>query len=211
MRSRHAIAAVAIGALVALAGCSATSASGTSPSTASGGAGPSSSSSAAPSTSAPATTVPSATVLSSAEQADLKLLHEQERAGLDAFSVFAARFPSQPVFANLTSSQKIQLTTVTAMLVRYGLGDPSTGLAAGTYAVPAVQQLYDATVAAGTSADHALDAVEHFEEQNLASLQAARTHTTRADLTLMYTNLELASHAHIAACTVALQHAASRA
>lgn len=59
---------------------------------------------------------------------------------------------------------------------------------------------------AGTTADHALDAVEHFEQQHLASLQAARTATTRADLVTMYTNLEQASSSHIAACNDAHQH-----
>ena len=202
MRRTPKVAAVSIGALIALAGCGSSSRTGTSAPTTSVPAATAPSST-APSTSGPATTVPVAGVLNPAERTDLTLIHEQERAGLDAYSLFASRYPSPPVFANLASSQQVQLATVTAMMARYGLSDPAAGLAAGTYADPAVQRLYDSTVAAGSSADKALDAAEHFEEQHLASLQAALTRTTRADLTTMYENLEKASTAHIAACNLA--------
>lgn len=146
---------------------------------------------------------PAAGTLGSAEIADLSTVHEQERVGLDALTVFAARYPSQPVFANLANSQETQLAAVTAMVARYGLGDPSAGMTAGRYADGSLQQLYDATVGAGTSSELALDAVEHFEQQNLASLQTARSHTTRADLVTMYSNLEQASNAHTSACSEA--------
>jgi hypothetical protein len=85
-------------------------------------------------------------------------------------------------------------------MARYGLADPSAGMGAGTFSDPTLQQLYDTTVATGTSADHALDAVEHFEEHNLATLRAAASHTSQADLVTMYTNLEKASASHVDAC-----------
>ncbi|HET9078144.1 MAG TPA: DUF2202 domain-containing protein [Acidimicrobiales bacterium] len=196
------MAAVSVAALLALAGCGSAPRTGTSSQTA--GPAATAPSTAAPSTAAP-TTVPTASVLTAAERAGLNLIHEQERAGLDAYAIFASRYPTQPVFANLASSQKTQLAAVTAVMARYGMADPSAGLAAGKYADPTVQQLYDSTVAAGTTADHALDAVEHFEQQHLASIQAARAATTRADLVTMYTNLEQASNSHITACSNA-QH-----
>ena len=197
MRRSPLVAAVSIAAVIALAGCGSSRSTGTSsPSTASPAV-------TAPSSIAPATSVPVASVLTSAEQADLALVHEQERAGADAYALFASRYPDKPVFSNLTSSQKVQLATVTAMMTRYGLADPSSGLPAGRYADPAVQQLYDSTVAAGTTVDHALDAIVHFEEQHMASLKAAASRTTRSDLDTMYTNLGLASTAHITACHVA--------
>lgn len=198
MRRTPKVAAVSIGALIALAGCGSSTKTGSpAPTT------PAPATTAAPSTSVPVTTAPVASVLNAAERTDLTLIHEQERAGLDAYSVFASRYTSMPVFANLASSQRVQLATVTAMMARYGLGDPAAGLTAGTYSDPTVQRLYESTVAAGSSADKALDAAENFEEQHLASLRAALTHTTRADLTIMYENLEKASTAHIAACNLA--------
>lgn len=193
------VALTSIAALLTFAGCGSVNNTGagsssltelpgtTAPSTAGSATGPSN-------------TTPAAGALRSAERADLNMVHEQERVGLDALTVFAARYPSKPLFSNLASSQKTQLAAVTAMTVRYGLADPSAGAAAGTYTDSALQQLYNATVAAGTSADLAVDAVAHFEQQNLASLQAARSHTTRADLVTMYSNLEQASSAHTSAC-----------
>ena len=209
MRRTPKVAAVSVAALLALAGCGSAARTGTSSPVTAGPTATAPStlvpSTAAPSTPAP-TTVPVASVLSATERANLTLIHEQERAGLDAYTVFAGRFPTLPVFANLADSQRTQLATVTAMMARYGMADPSAGLAAGRYTDPTVQQMYDSAVAAGTTADHALDAVEHFEQQHLVSLQAARTATTRADLVTMYTNLEQASNSHITACTDAHQH-----
>lgn len=204
MRRTPKVAAASVVALLALGGCGSTARTGTSSPTTAGPAA-TAPSTVAPPTAAPSTAAP-ASVLSAAEKTDLGLIHEQERAGLDAYSVFAARYPTQPVFANLANSQRTQLATVTAMTARYGLPDPSAGLAAGRYADPTVQQLYDSTVAAGTTADRALDAVEHFEQQHLASLQAAHTRTTRTDVATMYTNLEQASTSHIAACDDAHHH-----
>ncbi len=208
MRRTPKVAAVSVVALLALGGCGSTARTGISSPTTAGPAA-TTPSTAAPPTAAPSTAAP-ASVLSATERADLGLIHEQERAGLDAYAVFAARYPTQPVFANLGDSQRTQMATVTAMMAHYGLADPSAGLAAGRYADPAVQQLYDSTVAAGTSTDHALDAVEHFEQENLAALQAARSRTSRADLVTMYTNLEQASTSHIAACDDAHQHNGAR-
>lgn len=202
MRRSPLVAAVSIGAVIALSGCGSSGSTGTStPGTAAPAATAPPSS--APATSAPATSAPVASVLTPAEQADLALVHEQERAGADAYALFASRYPDKPVFSNLTGSQKVQLASVTAMMTRYGLADPSSGLPAGRYADPAVQQLYDSTVAAGTTVDHALDAIVHFEEQHMATLKAAATRTTRSDLDTMYANLGLASTAHITACHVA--------
>ncbi len=208
MRRTPKVAAVSVAALLALAGCGSAARTGTSSPTTAGPAA-TAPSTAAPSTAAPSTvapTVPVAGVLTAAERTNLTLIHEQERAGRDAYTVFAGRYPTRPVFANLADSQKTQLATVTAMMARYGMADPSAGLAAGSYSDPTVQQMYDSTVAAGTTPDHALDAIEHFEQQHLVSLQAARTATTRADLVTMYTNLEQASNSHITACTDAHQY-----
>ena len=102
-------AAVSAEALLALAGCGSAARTGTSaPTTATPAA--TTPSTAAPSTVAPSTgaptTVPVASMLSAAERTNLNLIHEQERAGLDAYAVFASRYPTQPVFANLAGSQK---------------------------------------------------------------------------------------------------------
>lgn len=210
MRTTMKVAAVSIAAFLTLAGCGSLNNTGSVSSTGTGSTLPGLSLPTTPGAGNPATgssktATPAAGMLGPAERADLDRVHEQERVGLDALTVFAARYASQPVFANLANSQKTQLAAVTAMTGRYGLGDPSGGLTAGRYADGAIQQLYDSTVAAGTSSELALDAVERFEQVNLASLQTARGHTTRADLVTMYTNLEQASNAHTSACNDAGQ------
>lgn len=201
MRTAPKVAAVALGVSLLVAGCGSTSKSGTSPSTAGVPSTAGSTAVTGPSSTAAPTAAP-VTALTAAVRADLVFVHEQERVGSDAFAVFAARYPSQPVFGNLAKSQTTQVATVTAMMSRYGVPDPSSGLAAGKYSDSALQKVYDSMVATATS-DHALDAVEHFEEQNAASLRAAQSHTTSTDLVTMYTNLERASTAHVTACNEA--------
>lgn len=199
MRKAPKIAAVSAGVLLVLAGCGTTGSNTSTPGTQ------------APATTAPApsttpsTTAPSATasVLNQTEQADLVYIHEEERVGYNAYQVFASRY-SQPVFANLTDSQATQVSTVTGMMSYYKVADTSASLAPGKFSDTTLQTLYNDTINKATSAEHALDAMKDFEEQNLTDLQKAASHTSRADLVRMYTNLEQASRAHISACDNAL-------
>ncbi len=193
-------AATAGGLLLALSACG-------------GGGGQPAASSTAPAT--PGTTsAPSGArsgTLTSAETRDLTYVRGLEKAGTDAYQVFAGRY-SQPVFANLASSQKTQSAAVTSMMAAFGVPDPLRTTPAGQFTDSGLQQLYTAAVDSGSgSPQNALRSMQNYERKAASDLGRIRSGTSQPDLRRLYGNLEQAATRHIAAITTALGHASPSA
>lgn len=168
--------------------------------TACGGTGQAGTGTASP----PSAGTTTSTTLTSADIAGLRTVRAEEKAGADAYHVFAGRY-AQPVFAELASSQTTQEAMITMMMSRFGVADPTSGSPSGSFTDPAVQHMYDAMIAAGSgSANDALNAMAAFEHQHAADMRRFMAQTGQPDMRRMYTNLMRASANHLDACDRAM-------
>lgn len=153
------------------------------------------------------TTTGSATpgrTLASADVAGLLTVRAEDKAGEDAYRMFANRY-GRPVFANLAASQVSQAQTITMMMSRFGVSDPTSGAPAGSFTDPTAQRMYDTMMAAGSaSADQALKAMAAFEREHAADLQRLQSQTSQPDLRQMYATMMRASASHLDACNQAM-------
>jgi hypothetical protein len=96
------------------------------------------------------------------------------------------------------------MDTMLRMLQRYGIPDPALA-AVGAFSNPALQALYDALVARGSTAlVEALKVGGLIEETDMVDLQAAIAGTTHVDLQTAYANLLAGSTNHLQAFVAAL-------
>ena len=65
---------------------------------------------------------------------DLTYLREEERLARDVYAALAAKYDGARPFATITDAEQRHFDAVGVLLSRYGIADPSAGLAAGTYA-----------------------------------------------------------------------------
>ena len=140
--------------------------------------------------------LPKAT-LTAQEQAGLIWMREEEKLALDVYAALYSRW-NTPVFTNIAGAERTHTDAVKALLDRYGIADPSAGVAAGTFTNPDIQALYTTLVAQGsTSLVAALNVGATIEDLDIADLQARAT--TTPDIALVYANLEKGSRNHLRA------------
>ncbi|QIM20133.1 DUF2202 domain-containing protein [Phycicoccus sp. HDW14] len=118
----------------------------------------------------------------------------------DLYAALAATYDGARPFGMITTSEDRHLEAVGALLERYDVADPSVGLAAGTYAVPAVQDLYDGWLAEGRSslADAYRVGVE-LEQRDIADLEKSIAADLPADVDAVLGRLLDGSRNHLAA------------
>ncbi len=129
-------------------------------------------------------TPPSTQSVSEQLAADLVFSREEERMAGDLYRLFAERYPDQPVFQHIPRSEDRHFDHVGSLLTGYGIADPSTGRPAGSYADPALQQLYDQWKAEGLQSEQAaLQVGVELETRDIADLKAMmeRTDVVAAD------------------------------
>lgn len=140
--------------------------------------------------------------LSAEEAAGLVYMYEEEKLARDVYNALYAAW-QLPTFQNIAASEQSHMDSVKSLLDRYSLSAPA--LAAGTFADPALQNLYTTLVAQGSqSAADALKVGASIEELDILDLQTRLTTTDNADIQMVYTNLMNASSHHLQAFTSAL-------
>lgn len=149
--------------------------------------------------------VPSATpTLSDEEVAGLVFTREEERLAHELYSVFAQEYDDVALFARIAASETRHADAVGTLLERYGIDDPSAGLAAGTYADTDLQALYDRWETEGlVSVEDAYAVGVELETVDIADLQGLVDATDVADLDRVYASLLRGSERHLAAFTAA--------
>jgi hypothetical protein len=144
---------------------------------------------------------PPAGTLTADQATRLAFMADEEKLALDLYTAFAARY-STPVWRNIASSEATHLTTVRTLLSRYGIADPSAGLAAGDYGSAAVDSLYTQLLAQGSASESAaFDVGRTVELDDIAKLDAAAAGVTTSDVTTAYASLRAASTQHLASFT----------
>jgi hypothetical protein len=94
------------------------------------------------------------------------------------------------------------MDTLAGMLATYGIPDPVTSDATGSFNNPALASLYNQLVARGmTSSAEAIQVGIFIEETDIADLQKAISATTHDDLIRAYENLLQGSYNHLQSFT----------
>lgn len=138
--------------------------------------------------------------LTAAQRTTVAAMAEEDKLAHDVYTALAARYPSDPRFARIASSETQHLTALRQVMTAYGITDPTAGLADGTFATASVQQLYDDLLAKATTLDAALAVGRAIETQDIADLGAAMAAVTTADdVDLVYSHLQMASQMHLRA------------
>lgn len=136
---------------------------------------------------------------------DLQFMREEERMARDLYKVFADKYDDAAPFANITKSEDRHYDAVGVLLDRYDVSDPSASKAAGTYAFPEIQKLYDGWLAEGNASLQAAYAVGvELETADIADLKAAINEHTEADVDQVFGSLLNGSEHHLAAFQAAV-------
>jgi len=143
-------------------------------------------------------TLPAAGPLTTAEQAGLLYMREEEKLARDVYNVFYTRYGLR-VFNNIAAGEQAHMDAVLTLLTRYDLSDPAAA-APGVFNNAELQALYDDLIDQGSqSLSEALRAGVLIEETDIADLQDSLAQTTHADIRTVYTNLLRGSGNHLRA------------
>lgn len=143
-------------------------------------------------------TLPSGT-LTADQQAALAAMAGEEKLARDVYTALAAKFPALTQFARVAQSEAKHLEAVRAMLAKYGIADPTSGLAPGEFASTLRSTQYRDLLASAVDSASALKVgvtVEQMDMDDLAKLIAT---VTAPDVKQLLSNLQRASRMHLAA------------
>lgn len=140
------------------------------------------------------------TALGPAEVDGLRYMREEEKMARDVYRALAVKWPSATVFARIAQSEQRHMDAVRVVLDRYGVADPAAGKAAGKFADPELQKMYDELVAEGKgSLQAALGVGVKIEKADIADLEQELAATGNADLERLYGHLLASSKNHLRA------------
>jgi hypothetical protein len=126
---------------------------------------------------------------------------EEEKLAHDLYAAFANRYDAT-VFDGIARSESMHLAVVRTLLDRYGIADPTAGLAPGNFATPAVQKTYDNLLAKGTTGERAaLEVGVTVETNDIDQLHAALDGLAAPDVQRVYSHLLVMSDHHRTAFT----------
>jgi len=149
--------------------------------------------------SASTTTAPSATTDSGVASA-LAFSREEERMARDLYAALAAKYDGARPFSMITNSEDRHFDAMGALLTKYKVTDPSAGKAAGVYAIPAIQDLYDSWLTKGsTNIQAAYQVGVDVEKRDIADLNKSIAAALPADVDAVLGQLLKGSQNHLAA------------
>lgn len=137
--------------------------------------------------------------LTTSQRATLVWMAEEEKLAHDVYVALAAKYPATVQFARIANAEAAHLASIQTLLARYGIDDPTTGMAAGEFRTAAFQSLYDDLVARATTTANALAVGVTIEKLDIADLTSAMSGLTAPDVLQVYTNLRNGSERHLAA------------
>ncbi len=143
--------------------------------------------------------------LDQAEIDGLLYMREEEKLAHDVYTALYQEWGLDE-FQTIATSEQRHADTVLRQLERYGIDDPSAGLAAGEFQNAELQALYDELIARGSeSLEAALRVGAAIEEIDILDLQEEMAETENAALLRVYTNLSQGSQNHLRSFVSLLQ------
>jgi hypothetical protein len=150
------------------------------------------------------------TPVTTAEADALKLMREEEKLARDVYNQLYQKW-NLITFQNIAASEQAHFDAIGNLLTRYGVADPSQGLAAGVYTNPKLSALFNELMAKGTkSAQDALEVGVLIEKTDIADLENSLKGTFKVDVKRVYTNLMNASYNHLEAFETCCELLAAR-
>jgi len=144
--------------------------------------------------------------LSDAEAAGLVFMREEEKLAYDIYMDLYAQWGT-PLFQNIANSEWTHTQSVKTLLDRYGLPDPSAGLAEGQFNNPELQALYDQLIQQGSqSLEDAFKVGAAIEEIDILDLQERLDAADEPDILQVYGNLLAGSENHLRAFVSQLEN-----
>ncbi len=137
--------------------------------------------------------------LTAAQKVDLLYMVEEEKLAHDVYAALAVKYPADVQFSKIVKSEAQHQAALRTLLVRYGLTDPTAGLATGEFATASFQALYGDLLADATNSTTALNVGIAIEKLDIADLRDAKTTVTAPDVVQVYTNLLAGSARHLVA------------
>ena len=146
------------------------------------------------------TATTAATATDSEVAAALAFSREEERMARDLYAALAAQYDGARPFSTITRSEQRHFDAIGTLLDQYDVADPSAGKTAGTYAIPAVQALYDGWLKDGkASLDAAYQVGVELEKRDIADLEKTIADDLPADVDAVLGRLLNGSRNHLAA------------
>ena len=146
--------------------------------------------------------------LSSAEEAGILLMREEEKLAWDVYLTLYEKW-NIPVFANIAASEASHMDAMELLIERYGLGDPlddESAAARGSYQREEFEELYSELTAQGlASYQKALEVGALIEDLDIADLQKLISESSNDDVKVVYQNLVKGSRNHLRAFTRQLE------
>ncbi len=151
----------------------------------------------------PAALVEPGSTLNTEEIASLTYMVEEEKLAHDLYVELGDAW-NLPVFDNIAAAETQHGDAVGALLDAYSVENPTTGMSAGEFANPTLQELYDSLLHKGlASSTAALEACGLVEEMDIADLRD-RTSTNVA-IDQVFGQLEAGSEHHLRAFATNLE------
>lgn len=131
----------------------------------------------------------------------LQFMVAEEKLARDVYTALGEAFDAR-IFDNIARAEQRHMSSVEALLDRYGIVDPTEGDPSGVFDDARLQALYDSLVRTGsTSLTAALAAGATIERLDIADLQSAIATTDAADVRVVLSRLLSGSENHLAAFT----------
>jgi hypothetical protein len=137
--------------------------------------------------------------VSATVKAQLLYLVEEEKLARDVYAALDAVSIS-PKFKNISSAEQTHMDYISALLVTYGIKNPTTGKKAGVFTNKSLAALYKTLVTKGKKS--AIDALQGgilIEEKDLADLATLSKSLTQTDIKTAVAFLKKGSENHLRA------------
>jgi hypothetical protein len=137
--------------------------------------------------------------LTDTQKSAVAALAEEEKLAHDLYVAFADQYSTR-AFTRIANAETQHLAELRIILERYSIADPTAGLAAGTFATAATQDLYNKLLADGSAGvDAAYAAARTVESTDITTLQSSVVGVTAPDVLQVYANLLAGSQRHLVA------------
>lgn len=144
--------------------------------------------------------------VSAAEAEALQFMIEEEKLACDVYT-FLYETWNHRVFKNIARSEQTHMNAIQALLIKYGLDDPTLGSEAGVFQSPELAAMYDKLTSKGVvSLVDALHVGATIEDVDIKDLQEQIALSDNTDIRTVYQNLMKGSRNHLRAFVGQLEY-----
>lgn len=126
-------------------------------------------------------------------------MREEEKLARDVYTSLGEKWQMN-IFMNIAKSEQTHTDSIKKLLDRYGIEDPVKKDVVGEFTLPEIKKLYDNLVKKGSkSLVDGLMVGATIEDLDIFDLDVAINETSKADINIVYANLQKGSRNHMRA------------